>query len=1189
MKDLRDSRTILYDARLALRARLRPLEPELNPVAFNTELTLSDTEMLLLLEHIGLDYAADEEKSRARYAAAIVGVVGTPTFDALRQDGWFEILLGRIITPISISVAAGHATSVSPGLPALISKRFAVDHDFSAVPRGTKAVDDAIDGLTTQQLRFLDIECRTPDWVAARLWERRPAIGDALRWWLDRWGLLGQPHFSPAEAWDGNEAQAFVQLVLDRLEAEQALIGWPDIRQAVADQSMRMARQVGPGSLEHVPAIPDTVVARARWLSDPWLGEVLRMRADSFEEVRLLIDLIAGDIEKRRFSAAPDDQFVRLTGIVLERPDLKQMLIQRALRHPLLVAEFLIQPATCALGCWLLTLRSLGQMSAADDPQAEEYALAALQQSLALLQRFLEEEATGGVPAEAAALLEGAFDTVGRPRRLGSVTEAETMVLGALQQLGARAVPIVEALAGAAVPDSLDAPGFIAALELVAAARLEDAVAPNPLPDMYIGAVRTGDRRLSADRVSSERAAALFRLAKRCGTPFLMKFLYPFDWRSALAALDDEQFEERQKIVRSIEAPTRYLATAVSGLAGETHSELVDALAAHVSAGSEDDWANGKVWAFANRSLSLPWSRAPEATIGSLLGDALLALDEPGRERLLVACLELREPAVLANLHKAAPRDCRDRISARIDAIGTDQAIPVYSLETVNLRIDALLDAGLTAAAELHIKETRDAPTIGKVAERPRIEFNHDMRLLFQKGDWPAIAAATIPAGLPQIEREICDRILTSFQAIALLQDVNANPHAAVARLERLARDNPAELGHQVNLFAAKVSARLGPASFPILVLSDKRAARQLIAEIETWMGTTAGVTPHDRDICASNLAPLDLAIGDPRRALERLQSLPAETESAPRMAYMAIAQARLDRGNDAHIILDRAFELFGDNALLEAARAHLVGDQSAGGLGATDRLIFTPAPEEMRRLRDAMARFRNAPSRDKAAILREGPDALPALLIDYVDNALAGVSNLAPLLKRGTLRDDEDDITAILKQLLNGALHFLGFSTPDQCKGGYTPNGNYGERDLILVDGNTELAIMEALIADGNVPKEELVKHFRKMLGYGDCPLYVHLTYAWLDDTTRLITVLNSIAKEEAPSDHAFEGMEVQTRAGNEPGGFTARYRVRGQVIQVVFRVLDLGQGRLRHAAASSALPVNVPSRKPRARKASS
>ncbi|GGA01291.1 hypothetical protein GCM10019071_34750 [Sphingobium fuliginis] len=1171
-----------------MRARLRPLEPEPNPVALNAELTLSDTEMLLLLEHIVLDYAADEEASRTRYAAAIAGVADAPTFDVLRQDGWFQILLGRVVTPINISVAASHATSVSPGLPALISQRFAVDHDFSAVPRGVKAVDDAIAGLTTQYLRFLDIECRTPEWVAARLWERRPTMGDALRWWLDRWDLLGQPLFSPTEAWEGNEAQAFVHLVLDRLEAEPALVGWPDIRQAVADQSMRMARQVGLGSLDLIPAIPDTVIGRARWLGDPLLGEVPRMRAETFEEVRLLIDLITGDIERRRYSAAPDDQFVRLTGIALERPDLKYVLIHRALRHALLVAEFLVQPATCALGCWLLTLRSLGQMSTAEDPQAREYALAALQQSLALLQRFLEEETTGGVPAEAAALLEAAFDTTGRPRRLGSLIEAETMVLGALQQLGARAVPIVEALAGAAAPDSLDAPSFVAGLELVAAATLEDAIAPNPLPDMYICAVRTGDRQLSADRVSSERAAALFRLAKRCGVPFLMKFLYPFDWRSALAALDDEKFEERQKIVRSIEAATRYLAAAVSGLAGETHSELVDALAAHVSAGSEDDWANGKVWAFASRRLRLPWLSAAEVTMGSLLGDALFALDKPSREKLLIACLELREPAVLANLYSAAPRDCRARILARIDAIGTDRAISIYSLDTINLRIDALLDAGLTAAAERHIKDTRDATTMGKVTERPRIEFNHDMRLLFQKGDWQAIAAAKVPAGLPQIERKICGRILTSFQAIALLQDVNANPHAAVARLERLATDNPAELGHQVNLFAAKASARLGPASFPNLVLSEKRAARQLIAEIETWMATTVGVTPRDRDICASNLAPLDLSIGDPRRALERLQSLPADTESAPRMAYMAIAQARLDRGNDAHIILDRAFELFGDNALLVAARAHLVGDQSAGGLGATDRLIFTPAPEEMRHLRDAMARFRNAPSRDKAAVLREGPEALPALVIDYVDNALAGVSNLAPLLKRGTLRDDEDDITAILKQLLNGALHFLGFSTPDQCKGGYTPNGNYGERDLIIVDGNTELAIMEAVIADGSVPKEELVKHFRKMLGYGDCPLYVHLTYAWLNDTTRLIKVLQSIATDEAPSDHAFEGMEVRTRAGNEPDGFTVRYRVRGQVIQVVFRVLDLGQERLRHAAASSAQPANVPSRKPRAKKTS-
>jgi len=951
---------------------------------------------------------------------------------------------------------------------------------------------------------------------------------------------------------------------------------------------MRAAGQGGAASLDSVPPVPEAVVARARWLGDRWLSEVAEMRADTFREVGDLVALIAGDVEQRRFAAAPDPQFVRLAAIALERPDLLQILVQRARRDPLLIAEFLIQQATCALGCWLLALRSSGQMVPEDDPHGSELALAALQDGLALHQRFLQGDAPGSLPAEAAALLAGAFDTSGRPKRSRSASRAEAMILEALGQLGQKAAPIGEAFGGVEACATLDAPALVAALELVAAADLAEVVAPERLPDAYADMVRTGDSELSACRMSPEAAAALFRLAQRLGRARLVHFLYPLDWCATLIGLGSDDHDGRHKLIRSLEASTRFLAKAVSGLAGDAPGELVVALADHVVAGSEDDWSNGRIWAFASHAPLLHWFDALDVTLGTLLGNALSTLGAAAREPLLLACLELREPALLAHIHKTAPREDRERIAARIEELGVDRALPVYSLATMQERVDALLDAGLTAAAETHMQVARQAATRAKIPERPRIEFNHSIRLLYQKGDWPAIAEATIPEGLPQLEREACRQILESFQAIALLQDENASPEIAVARLEKLVSENPAEPGHQVNLFAARISAMLGPANFPIFAADRKKPARRLAAEVEKWIVATAEATESDRYICTSNLVPLDLALGDPRRALERLQALPAERESATHAAYLAIAYGRLDRMPDAHDALDKAFELFCETLLLRAARDYLVGDGSAGSHGSAERLLFALGVDELRRLQFAIRRFLARSARDKAAILREGPDPLPGLVIEYVDAALSGVHNLAPLLRKGTLRDDEDDITAIVKQLLNARFHFLGVSTADQGKGGFTPSGNSGERDLVLVDGTTELALIEAVIADGTVRNTNLVSHFRKMLGYGACSLYFHLTYAWRLNTAQLISVLRDLARDEAPSNHAFEGFHTHERAGNEPAGFTARYRVDGQLIHVVFRVLDLGQERLRHAAASAALPTNSPSRRSRKKKSS-
>ncbi len=169
---MRDTRTLLNDAREQLRARLRPLEPEPFAALTNAKHVLADTDMLLLLEHIRLAFAADEAASRARYVAAIAGASGVPNFDALHRDGWFDILFGRVVTPMPVSVAARHAQSVSPGLPALLGERFSVSYDVSAVPSGPRALGHAVDGLRSGTLSSVDIACRTPCWVAARLKER---------------------------------------------------------------------------------------------------------------------------------------------------------------------------------------------------------------------------------------------------------------------------------------------------------------------------------------------------------------------------------------------------------------------------------------------------------------------------------------------------------------------------------------------------------------------------------------------------------------------------------------------------------------------------------------------------------------------------------------------------------------------------------------------------------------------------------------------------------------------------------------------------------------------------------------------------------------------------------------------------------------------------------------------------------
>jgi YVTN family beta-propeller protein len=211
------------------------------------------------------------------------------------------------------------------------------------------------------------------------------------------------------------------------------------------------------------------------------------------------------------------------------------MLAQRAIRHPLLIAEFLIQETTCALGCWLLTLHSYAQMVPAGEAHDSERVLTALHDGLGLLQRLLEGEAPGRQPAEAAALLAAASDFVGRPRRLQSADPAEAMVLGALQGLGTAAAPVVDALAALETTGTLDAPAFVAALELIAGADVAEVVTPERLTQTYVQVVRVSDRQLSAEL---GRAGLVAEVNPR---DFTIVRTYPVGWRAWNLALSPDE------------------------------------------------------------------------------------------------------------------------------------------------------------------------------------------------------------------------------------------------------------------------------------------------------------------------------------------------------------------------------------------------------------------------------------------------------------------------------------------------------------------------------------------------------------------------------------------------------------------------------------------------------------------------
>jgi hypothetical protein len=66
-----------------------------------------------------------------------------------------------------------------------------------------------------------DVGCQTPEWLAARLWDRPLADSTdpsaSLRVWVDRWNQLGCPSLVPGLAWSETAANAFREAALNVL------------------------------------------------------------------------------------------------------------------------------------------------------------------------------------------------------------------------------------------------------------------------------------------------------------------------------------------------------------------------------------------------------------------------------------------------------------------------------------------------------------------------------------------------------------------------------------------------------------------------------------------------------------------------------------------------------------------------------------------------------------------------------------------------------------------------------------------------------------------------------------------------------------------------------------------------------------------------------------------------------------
>jgi hypothetical protein len=1137
---------------------------------------LPDELLLNLLLNLEVDFESDVERAKAAYAAALPENSTEPSFDEALAAGWFRVVWGRITTPFEVAREVNRRRgSPLTALAALFRRRFEQKVVLSEAARSNPELAPLVAQIERGELTPENVRGQDPRWVAARLWDRSlPGSGnhsDMLRTWLDLWRLLGSPKLVPTDAWGEAAGMAFFQTAIAMLEGETSLVGWEETRSGFARQ-MALGRGQEPSSMErYIPAVPESLLDRAQWLEDLRLERAVVGSLDAYDAVFGLVRLLLEQVAHQGNAQAPHWLAGRLLELALERAELFLAILFHARLHPVLLADLALYPPTSALACLLIAQwRTVSgawdrELGVRDDETTKAFAFA---DAVSVMGHFLEK---GLVPPREAAALLNFLHKAAQPRFIDESKDGDSLLAilrgELISQTAEKQTAIYMELASFMPEAGLGSSVFASALDVLAAGQLASSVDPKALIDAYASSVAIGGYGLSASGIGVSAAVSLVELAMKASPDLRARFFSPIDMKARIAAAsapDANPYTVNDDTARSIRAHLRILCRAVAGLMESAPDELTGALITTVRIGALSHAERSRVAAFAARFETDPYRGRHDRPIATDLGAALNALVGEPRGKLLATILEIDEPMVLAQLLSYAPHTVRDRIRARIADVTPSDAGEMRSLPEAQARIDALLSAGLADSAAQFIQAERELKTLGKVRGREVVRIRAALALKLQRGDWAGIASAEPPPELTGQEKDAALEAISFFRALAALYDPAGDRQGATQVLRQLQSCHPQVGGYTINLFAAEIASLLGTDLFGQLYGRDLVHGRQVLADAEHAIRRLRTISAQELEIFNANKALLLLALGHPDRAHEVLSSLQVERLGERTAAYSAIALARMGRVSESMAVLDRADGDFGKTDIVNAARTHIESGKRFAALPNLSSEV-DPIP----RLKAAFWDFGQLDHFRQSEVSGE---SFESLAINHVRSAADAITSLVPMMKSISMNSHEDDLNALIGTILAARLLPLGWTVSDQSRGGFTAIGRPGERDLIIQKSGTLLAIIEALKCDQPLThkamRDELAKHFLKLLGYGQCNAFFHLTYSYLPNPADVLDHLRTMAEKNVLAGYTYVGREEIPRTDSRPVGFIARYKTdSGELIAVVFLVLDMEQSAQRAA----------------------
>jgi hypothetical protein len=1136
-----------------------------------------DDEIVLeLFRHLEIDSNSDPEKARAIYEAAQTKNAGQLPFDELLARGWILRGWGTVYAPRDIQRALSQQTeNPMPALQEWLAARYDLTYSWNGEPTSERTRELA-ESVVSQTVRPDTIVCHSPEWVAARLWERSPldamTPSARLQRWMTVWRLLRYPQIILSKVWSEGDRATFVETALHVLEEGVAFPSWEVFRtrciQMVANSALR-----DPLDYErYLPVVPNALVDRALWLRSRVVERPAFWALEAWGSVFGLLRILLDEVNATTNSSAVHPVAARVFQLADRCPDVLNFLLHYMPSRPRLLADMVMMPEWAAFGCLLISEWNMNtgawdrNLEKRDNEMARDTAFA---DAVSILARHLQNGQLA--PAELASLMRE-LHARAKPGNIADLQGTETM-LAALRsvlvtQPKAILVQAFDALASAEGGLRLGHAAFSAALDLLDCGQFAEDISAELLTTAYVNSVLSDDYVLSAARVSADGAATLYLLAQKLDASEAQRFLFPFDVRGSLDA-SENIYAARDSLAHAVQVHMRVLSRAVVGISSPVPDTLFKALLKTVRTGASANDNKGRVAAFAVGFESGPSRGGRDRALATDLAAALSALDDAQAAQLLDEILGTDEPAFLAQFLGAVPSQLKPRIERRLEKLAPEDAGEPHWRTDRFVRIDALLNAGALDAAAAYIDaETQLPQEIQKRTALPR--FRSELRLAFLREEWDTVMAAVVPKEMPLADQEEARNAVLFFQGTAHLVREDGNPSNAEQIFANLYRRKPTESAYAYNLFAAKVRSALGNDMFVRLHGDALKHANQVLTEAAA-MEASFQLSTRESDAYFANKATLMLAANRSIEAEQTIRPILVARINERVAALTAVALVRMGRSREGAETLDWAEARLGASELLSQTRSYL-----SDGRFIEMRLEVSENDNPLPRIKEAIGDMLRLNPFEQAQVWRGNPSAFNTFVIEQVRSAAASVVALVPMMRHVQIDSCEDDISALVRELLSSRLAFVGWTVPDQSKGGFTDLGNPAERDLLIKKDSSELVSIEAVVCDRNPgtewTKDELKNHFQKLLASSTCKLFFHLTYAYKGPISAILVELSKLAQHDAPEGFSFTESKPVVVADSGPQGLSTLYRTDTGDAHVVFLVLDLLQNVPRKAAKLAA-----------------